>query len=39
MAAIVQRASAKTNDGDTASLLTDTEKRQLLEAVEDMENE
>lgn len=38
MAAIVQRAAAKSSNGDTASLLTETEKRQLLEAVEDMEN-
>ena len=40
MAAIVQRAESKSSGGsDTAGLLTESEKRQLLEAVEDMENE
>ena len=39
MAAIVQRAESKSNsNNDTASLLTESEKKQLLEAVEDMEN-
>jgi len=38
MAAIVQRAASKSSGDDTASLLTESEKRQLLDAVEDMEN-
>ena len=39
MAAFVQRAEAKSGGGDTAGLLTESEKRQLMEAVQDMENE
>jgi hypothetical protein len=38
MAAIVQRAASKSGSDESSTLLTESEKKQLLEAVEGMED-